>query len=418
MLRHSLSTATLLAAIGAATNAQCVVGTNSALRFDGLDDIAYAPDHSAFAGLDDFTIEFLARTTQRSTDGILFSKWRGSSGISTDDTFSVAMSPSGILRLQLATGNSWAWAATGTRAINDGRWHHVAMTRLGAVVSLFIDGQPDGAGTFRGTLSHSSTPVTFGNGLFYSTDTPGSRTWFSGDMDEVRLWNVARTPAQIASASNTGLSGSESGLVGYWRMDEGPSVQTLFNSARSTANALDGTLGRTLLVSFDDPTRIYTGLSTMPYCRPCPNPPCGQVNSACASLVVNGIGAGAQGPFDVTVPPGGTLTLQWAGAANQPWILLGTSNLVPGQVLFSPAFVVDLNLGNVQVLLGGLDPVWGPLFTLNDLGSGYGVASFSISVPNSAVGHTLNLQGIVLDRAAVCSAGLGFMSTASFSVHL
>ncbi|MHC4658315.1 MAG: LamG-like jellyroll fold domain-containing protein, partial [Planctomycetota bacterium] len=48
-------------------------------------------------------------------------------------------------------------------------------------------------------------------------------TWqhFRGIIDEVRVWNVARTQQQIERAMHRSLSGSESGLVGYWKFDEG-----------------------------------------------------------------------------------------------------------------------------------------------------------------------------------------------------
>jgi hypothetical protein len=39
-------------------------------------------------------------------------------------------------------------------------------------------------------------------------------------FDEVRIWNVARTPDQIAADRARRLAGSEAGLVGYWRFDE------------------------------------------------------------------------------------------------------------------------------------------------------------------------------------------------------
>jgi len=42
---------------------------------------------------------------------------------------------------------------------------------------------------------------------------------FAGEIDGVRIWKVARTPAQIGSAMFTPLCGDEPGLVGYWRFE-------------------------------------------------------------------------------------------------------------------------------------------------------------------------------------------------------
>ena len=44
---------------------------------------------------------------------------------------------------------------------------------------------------------------------------------FAGEMDEVRVWNVARTDAQIQEAMTRAISPTEPGLAGYWRFDEG-----------------------------------------------------------------------------------------------------------------------------------------------------------------------------------------------------
>ena len=63
--------------------------------------------------------------------------------------------------------------------------------------------------------------------------------YFNGLIDEVRLWNTSRTPAEILDNSDATLSGVESGLVGYWPFDEGAGPTT----ADLTANANTGSLG-------------------------------------------------------------------------------------------------------------------------------------------------------------------------------
>ena len=44
--------------------------------------------------------------------------------------------------------------------------------------------------------------------------------FFNGQLDEFRIWSVARTAAQIASTMDKALSGDEANLVGYWKFDE------------------------------------------------------------------------------------------------------------------------------------------------------------------------------------------------------
>jgi hypothetical protein len=44
---------------------------------------------------------------------------------------------------------------------------------------------------------------------------------FDGGLQQVRLWNIARSPDEIAARMNDILQGDEPGLVGYWPLDEG-----------------------------------------------------------------------------------------------------------------------------------------------------------------------------------------------------
>jgi C-terminal processing protease CtpA/Prc len=45
--------------------------------------------------------------------------------------------------------------------------------------------------------------------------------YFHGAVDEIRLWNVARSEKEIQASMNSSLSGKEKGLVAYWNFDGG-----------------------------------------------------------------------------------------------------------------------------------------------------------------------------------------------------
>lgn len=142
---------------------------------------------------------------------------------------------------------------------------------------------------------------------------------------------------------------------------------------------------------------------------PCTQPVCGQVNTACATLLVNGTGEGAQGPLAVSIPLGGSLALAWQGPANQGLLLATSPALVPGQRLGS--LVVDLDLGNTSFLFGVLDPIWGGLYVTDAQGH----AAQSFSVPTAMHGITTAVQGVLLDFGHVCSS-LGVLTTASYQI--
>jgi hypothetical protein len=102
-------------------------------------------------------------------------------------------------------------------SIANDQWTHVAATRNMATgdIEVIINGVMDGMKTTtqKGSLT-APTIITLG------ADTLDSH-FFNGLIDEVRLWNVVRTPADIMATMHQRLTGNEPGLVGYYRFDEG-----------------------------------------------------------------------------------------------------------------------------------------------------------------------------------------------------
>jgi hypothetical protein len=90
---------------------------------------------------------------------------------------------------------------------------HVAMSFDGASIRIYINGVLDrevaaiGTGVFYDASSVLIGAANFGAGF--------SRR-FSGVIDDVRIWNHARSASEIAAAMNCRLSGAESGLVAYY----------------------------------------------------------------------------------------------------------------------------------------------------------------------------------------------------------
>ena len=76
----------------------------------------------------------------------------------------------------------------------------------------------------------------------------------NGDIDEVSVWNIALAENQICADLNKHLAGNETGLVGYWRFDEGTG-QTAYDSSSNNNN---GQLGTTENVDSQDPEWVAT----------------------------------------------------------------------------------------------------------------------------------------------------------------
>jgi alpha-tubulin suppressor-like RCC1 family protein len=77
-----------------------------------------------------------------------------------------------------------------------------------------VNGQLDG-------VMNTSSPLASAFPLWIGSSPFGADTNWRGDIDEVRVWAVARTPAEIQFDMTHYLTGEERGLRGYWPFDEG-----------------------------------------------------------------------------------------------------------------------------------------------------------------------------------------------------
>jgi len=118
-------------------------------------------------------------------------------------------------KLQLGIdANGWR-VVTSSSSINTGKWTHVAAVKNGDNVSLYINGILDATGD----ISKNPTVNTMAISKFYQGGIYWSGYEFAGCIDEVRIWNQTRSEAQIRECMSHNLTGNESGLEAYYRMD-------------------------------------------------------------------------------------------------------------------------------------------------------------------------------------------------------
>ncbi len=77
-----------------------------------------------------------------------------------------------------------------------GTWTHVAMTFDGSVVRSYINGIEDGTNDAPGAIHSSGIAVTIGRG-----GSTGGFNPFTGTLDDVCIYDYARSPAQITADS-------------------------------------------------------------------------------------------------------------------------------------------------------------------------------------------------------------------------
>jgi hypothetical protein len=113
----------------------------------------------------------------------------------------------------------------------------VAVTRKKSAeeLQIFINGVAD-----RSVTDSSQTSSLTASASLQIGGNPNDKRYYHGMIDEVRVWNVVRTAAEIADNKGHSLAGNEAGLVGYWRFDEGGGVLASDSGPRQNHGILQG----------------------------------------------------------------------------------------------------------------------------------------------------------------------------------
>jgi hypothetical protein len=128
-------------------------------------------------------------------------------------------------RFQTQADGVGVWSVTGTTNVT-GAWHHLTYVKEGTKISIVVDGKEENS---RNDMPASITGLAVNNIIRIGCNTSNAR-FFPGLIDEVRIWNYALTLAEIQEGMTHELRGTEKGLVGYWKFNEGQGT-TAFDSA-------------------------------------------------------------------------------------------------------------------------------------------------------------------------------------------
>jgi len=97
----------------------------------------------------------------------------------------------------------------------DGNWNHIAIVYDGVNRTHYVNGEIAATFPQTGPLPLNTAPMRIGSDVAWDHHPQGA-------IDEVRIWNVARTTDQIRSTINVPIDAATPGLVAVWSLDGNP----------------------------------------------------------------------------------------------------------------------------------------------------------------------------------------------------
>ncbi len=188
-----------------------VFAQDRALDFDGIDDAVNLGNDASFEVGAGFTFEaWIKIDAYKPASSFLFNKWEATN---VEDNY-VSISNTGTVNLLLKSSPIMIVSTTDIVPLN--QWTHIAATfdqTLGG--KIYINGVEK-------AFTAGTDPVANNGGFLYLASNPsrvGTELPFDGQMDELRLWNTARTQAEIETNLNLSLT-TGTGLVASYDFDQ------------------------------------------------------------------------------------------------------------------------------------------------------------------------------------------------------
>ena len=218
-----------LPVVGLSSLAPVLATGNSAFNFNGS---AYVevPDTPELRLSDNFTIEAWVYLQDGTNETII------DKGPTYSYLFQIYPNSHPGLGLYANYGGSHNWVYSSAVNVPSNQWSHVAVTFTNAVNGLkfWVNGNLVSQHTPAGALTSDTGAVNIGR------QEPGgcNCNLLQSRLDEVRIWNTARSQSDIQSLMTTEIPGSTTGLVAYWDFNDGSGTSV---TNRTSTTGINGT---------------------------------------------------------------------------------------------------------------------------------------------------------------------------------
>ncbi|MFI1772524.1 LamG-like jellyroll fold domain-containing protein [Thalassobellus citreus] len=180
------------------------------IDFDGIDEHIDFGDNHDLTGA--FSLESWVYEENTVATGTILSKGNIDAGLKTGYHLSLKNSFPNLIWYD--NSNNEVLNITSPYAIPNNEWHHIAVTYDGAVVTMYIDGIEVVSVSPSSAPLNNSQSFKIGADLENFSTTPLEINYFDGAIQEVRIWDVALTEAQIREMMNQHIEQNAASVQG------------------------------------------------------------------------------------------------------------------------------------------------------------------------------------------------------------
>ena len=185
--------------------------SKNSLGLDGTNDVVTVPNSSSLNISSAITIEAWVYATSTATVQNVVSK----SSFSVNNGYIFPRTDDGWNTTNFYLHIGGSWRILGAPFPSRNAWHHLAATYDGSFIRIYINGVQAASAPQTGAITTNANNLAIGNQLGYSE-------FFGGRVDEIRIWNVARTQTEIASNMTLELDPDvQTNLVSYYTFNHG-----------------------------------------------------------------------------------------------------------------------------------------------------------------------------------------------------
>lgn len=215
-------------------NYTTVDAQNYALHFDGVNDYVTANGVADKVAEKDFTVEYWFRLNAIPTD---FNSLAAFNQSDKSNRFETGVGYNSDQKFYVYSPYSNPQTTYGTTTIEKEEWYHVAVTyrHSDGNIEAYLNGKLELTKTIDPTYCIKATDLF---SLGQEWDSPDATAFLNGDLDEFRVWDDLRTVDEIRANMYRALSGTETNLVTYYKMDEGSGNTLTDNSGSTIAGTL------------------------------------------------------------------------------------------------------------------------------------------------------------------------------------